>query len=50
MAVLNDASERYRVIHLFYEDLDPDRRKVADDVIDGVEPRRTPMDRMPPRG
>jgi hypothetical protein len=50
MAILNDPAERYRVIHLFYEDLDPDRRKVADDVIDGVEPRRSPMDRMPPRG
>jgi hypothetical protein len=47
LAVLNDPSESYRVIHLFYEDLDPDRRKLADDVIGGVEPRRTPLDRAP---
>ena len=48
LVVLNDPSERYRVIHFFYEDLDPARRKMADEVIDEVAPRRTPFERMPP--
>ena len=47
--VLNDPSERYRVIHFFYENLDPERRKRADEVIDEVAPRRSPFERMPPR-
>ena len=49
LVVLNDPSERYRVIHFFYEDLDPEHSKRADEAMDEVAPRRTPFDRMPPR-
>ena len=48
LVVLNDPAERYRVIHFFYEDLDPERSRRAAEVIDAVAPRRTPFDRMPP--
>jgi hypothetical protein len=49
LVVLNDAAQRYGVVHLFYEGLDEQRRKVADDVIDRVVPFRTPLDRVPRR-
>jgi hypothetical protein len=49
LVVLNDPAQRYGVVHLFYEGLDEQRRKVADDVIDGVVPFRTPLDRFPRR-
>jgi hypothetical protein len=49
LVVLNDPAQRYGVVHLFYEGLDDQRRKAADDVIDGVVPFRTPLDRVPRR-
>jgi hypothetical protein len=49
LVVLNDPAQRYGVVHLFYDGLDEQRRKLADDVIEGVVPYRTPLDRVPRR-
>jgi len=48
LVVLNDPAGRYRVVHFYYQDLDPARSRRADEVMDEVAPRRTPFERMPP--